>query len=353
VAAGEQREIELTVAVGRVASGSVEGRVQARLASDASPEVLNAELPFSFEMHRPVDQARRAWMSVLLLLVGFLLPLAVLWGLNWWGARFEPLARLRTAAVPVLITSDGRLRRIRDRQDGPLSFEASDFENTPGPDEPVREASVHGLHLRSKVPLFPFRAAHGVVSADPQHAVASEGLMSSGTPVRGKVPFNLARQWIFTLEGAEIPEDGEPEVRGTLQTFLPEGPMHRQIGNLVDELARTVPTAAQELAREAARRSPPADIEEEGSAPPALLESEADVWAPPTAGPRRGPGASSLPPTGGGGQGWRASRKSTPRPTGSAGSPAEEGTTRGEGGPSSAPDGSDPGSAGGWQPPQR
>jgi hypothetical protein len=283
VAAGEQREVELTVAVGRVASGSVDGRVQARLASDAAPEVLNTELPFTLEMHRPVDQARRAWMSVLLLLAGFLLPLVVLWGLNWWGARFEPLARLRTAAVPVRVTPDGRLRRVREGQDVPLSFEAGDFANTPGPDELVREASFGGVQLGSKVPLLPFRAAHGVVSTDGLHAVGSDGVMGRGSPVRGKVPFNLARQWIFTLEDAELPGDGEPDVRGTLRTFLPEGPMHRQIGDLVDELARTVPAAAQGLARAAARRAPSVDAEDAEAAPPPPSEDD-DVWVPPTAG---------------------------------------------------------------------
>jgi hypothetical protein len=351
VGAGEEREVEVRIDVERVASGGVEGRVQARLVSDASPEVLSAELPFVFDMHRPVDQARRIGLTAALLLIGFLLPLLVLWVLNWWGARYEPLARLRTAVVPVRVTND-RLRRVREGRDVPLSFEAEDFANTPGPDEPVREATFDGIQLGSKVPLFPFRPAHGVVSTDGSDVVASDGAISRGSPVRGKVPFNLARQWIFTLEDYELPEDGEPEVRGTLRTFLPEGPMHRQIGDLVDELARTVPAAAQELARDAARRKPAKDGEGEEAPPPPSPADEDGGWSPPTAGsrPRR---SSSSPTADSSGRGRKAPPGASTGVAGSRSGLDEERPNRADNGKPSATDDSDPGSPGGWQPPKR
>jgi hypothetical protein len=352
VAAGEQREVELTVAVGRVASGSVDGRVQARLASDAAPEVLNTELPFSFEMHRPVDQARRAWMSVLLLLAGFLLPLVVLWGLNWWGARFEPLARLRTGAVPVRITPDGRLRRLRDGHEEPLKFAPEDFDNAPGPNEPVREASVDGLQLTSKVPLFPFRPAYGVVSSGSTHVAGAEGSTGRRGQVRGKVPFNLARQWVFTLESFEIGDGEDPDVRGALRVFLPEGPMRRQIGALEDELARTVPASAQALAREAERRSPPADEPTTEEGPP--LEEASRRWAPPTPGGRSASVGGPTSPRSGGSPGWprAGGPPASSSPSSAGASPAEAGPTA-TGRASSTSDTSDPDAPGGWQPPKR
>lgn len=289
VAPSETREIALTVHVGQVASGSAEGRLVARLRSDASPEVLTAELPFDFDMHRPVDEGLRILLMTVLLLVGFLLPMVVLWVLNWWGARFESLAQLRTAAVPVRISPEGRLARIDGGQERPLRFEAADFEYTGGPDAPTREAVVDGVRLQPKVPLFPLRPAFGLAEEDGIPVVGSEGLATDGQRLRGKVPFSLARQWLFKLSEATPSEGGQPEIRGTLRTFLPEGPMERQIGDLIDVLASTVPSAAQTLARQALlQRSTPADTA--AAAPDSRVDaadSEGDAWTPPGPGAKR------------------------------------------------------------------
>lgn len=277
----ESREVELAVRVGQVASGGTEGRVVARLMSDASPEVISAELPFAFDMHRPVDQIRRAGLMIALLLIGFLLPLVVLWILNWWGARYESLARLRTAAIKVRVSPDGRLSRVEDATERPLRFEPADFGYTGGPDHPTREATIGELRLRSKVPLFPLRPAFGIVSANGGALVGSQGAVTRGPGTGAKVPFSLARQWVFTLDDATATGGGEPDVRGTLRTFLPEGPMRRQIGNLVDVLASSVPSAAQELARQTLQRSA-TPSESEASDPVAEEPPDAQgAWAPP------------------------------------------------------------------------
>jgi hypothetical protein len=351
VGAGEQQEVELRVAVDRVASGGVQGRVEARLVSDAAPAVLNAELPFAFDMHRPVDQVRRAGLFAALLLAGLLLPLVVLWLLNWWGARFEPLNRLRTATVPVHVAPDGRLSRVVDGRDQPLTFVSEDFHSTPGPSEAARQASVEGLTFSSKVPLFPFRAAHGVVASGSSHVAGSDGTMGRGNPVRGKIPFSLARQWVLILDSFETSEDADPDVRATLRVFLPEGAVRPQIPGLVDELARAVPPAAQHLAREADRRSParPPEPSEASDEPPSPSDDE-PTWPPPARG-RSGAATAraGLDPS----SAWRAG----PSGTAAAGPPIERPRNvpprpTGTGSPAPLDEG-DSGTPSGWQPPKR
>lgn len=308
VAAGEVREVEVRVDVGRVASGAVEGRLEARLASDANPEVISAELPFSFDMHRPVDQARRVGLFLAFLVPGLLLPFVVLWILNWWGARFEPVGRLRTASIPVHVTSDGRLRRVRDGADEPLGFDPSDFENAPGPQTAARDVSTADVELSPKVPLVPFRAPYGVAEAAGRN-VAGSGGFTRDTPTAAKVPFNLARQWVFLLESATLTEDSDPDVRGHLRVFLPEGPMRHQIGPLVDELTRTVPGEAQRLAALVEERAP-----EPTEPPEGPVETGAEgggTWTPGGAATaRRSPSPSAAAP------GWSPSSSPGSQPTG-------------------------------------
>lgn len=290
VEAGEEREVAFEVDVDRVASGGVEGRLEARLASDVNPDVITAELPFSFDMHRPVDQARRIGLLLALLIPGLLLPFVVLWILNWWGARFEPVGQLRTAAIPVHITPDGRLWRVRDGVDEPLRFEPSDFTNAPGPQHPAREVSTVGLELSPEVPVIPFKAPYGVAASGGTDLCGPQGFKRS-QPTAAKVPFNLARSWIFALESASVPEDADPDVRGALRVFLPEGPMRHQIGPLVDELVRAVPAEAQRLAAFVDGRTP-----EDADAAP--IEPLVDIVADPSGGwnPER-PGGTPRPRT--------------------------------------------------------
>jgi hypothetical protein len=307
VGAGEQRDVELLVVVDRVASGSVEGAVVARLGSDASADLLTSELPFTFEMHRPVDQARRIGLTALLLTIGFAIPFLVLWLLNWWGARFQPLAHLRTAAVPVRVDAAGRVLRT-DGTERPLRFEPADFRNAPGSDEPVRDARVEDVHFRPRVPLWPFLPAHGVATAEGAHLTAAGGSFSRKRTIRGKVPFSLARQWIFTLADADIPEDGAPDVRGTLRIFLPLGPMQRQIGPTLDEIGRSLPTAAHDLAR----RAPAVPVEDSSDEPAPVPSGGADGgggWNPDRSGGARREAPTTTPGSGD----WQPDRASPTR----------------------------------------
>lgn len=336
VGPGEVREVDVRVDVGRVASGAVEGRLEARLASDANPDVLSAELPFSFDMHRPVDQARRIGLFLAFLIPGLLLPFVVLWILNWWGARFEPVGRLRTASIPVHITSDGRLWRVRDGVDEPLRIDPSDFGNAPGPQHPAREVSTADLELSPKVPLIPFRAPYGVAEAPGRNACGSAGF-TRDTPTAAKVPFNLARQWVFLLGSATASEDTDPDVHGHLRVFLPEGPMRHQVEPLVDELTRTVPAEAQRLAALVEEREP--EPTESEVTPPTDGDGTEPGWGPPP--PR---GRSSGPPASTG-------VPSSPSPSSTA--PAPPATDRPANTPQPKAPEPPPQEETGWRPPPR
>jgi hypothetical protein len=136
------------------------------------------------------------------------------------------------------------------------------------------------MHSEPVVPINPFAAASGRVRAEGGHACAGRGMDRRKDRIAGKVRFSLAREWVFVAGDHTVPDEGEPEVTGTLHVFLPEGPLSLTGPAMVDELARTVPDAAQALARRI-KDMTPVEAPPPTPQPPGGPEDDLTGWTPP------------------------------------------------------------------------
>lgn len=313
VEAGQRESVTVEIDVGETASGQVRGTLQTRLASDADPTVLEAAVPFAFDMFRPVNQLARMGLFLGILVPGLLLPFLVLWALNWLGARFEPPGVLRHAGVPVRLRGDGAVQRLDGDPGGQLRLRAEDFRNLAAPLRRQRRFAAAGLTFRPRVPWWPFKAPYGTVTAPGSrtatalgaHAGGSGGVARVRRGTVAKVPFSLARQWVFVLDGWSEGDHDDPDVTGRLHVFVPEGTFGAQATALEDGINRTLPGVATALARRAEALQPRPATPGEGDLPSPPVDSGPEIWIPPA-------GASPRPWAD---DGDRATAQSQPWPT--------------------------------------
>lgn len=252
LAAGEERTVDVEVASATSLSGSVQGEVRAHLLSEADDRELVTEVPLTFELARPVNQALRAELFVALLAIGLLIPIVLLWLVHRVQATFPPPAHLRGARVPVTVRGeqvyrDGRLLELR----------AEDFSAIAEPATAVRAFAYGGVVFRTKVPWAPWGLPRAVVSGP--------GL------VGGTVPMGLAGAWAFTL-GPDVlrPEaDEDAELPGVLVALLPEGAFDDHGRELVEQISDRLPAVAAMLGAKAPASAPaPPEQEQEAALVP-------------------------------------------------------------------------------------
>jgi hypothetical protein len=238
---GEQRTIEITAQPAEAGRGSVEGTVRLGLTSQvASDEVVSLEVPLSFDVARPVNQARRVGLFLGLLIPGILLPFLVLWGVNWFGARFEPPSELRSAFVPVRI-DDGAVARASGEGEG-LFDGGRSFENVGEPIERTREFSVSGVTFRGRVHLVPFLPPYGQASA--------EGLrIGSAWPYAGpvdgrttRVPLALPKTWLFVASDEQLASG-----QGSVLAFVETGAGSEQLPEVERSIREGLPSLVRDL----------------------------------------------------------------------------------------------------------
>jgi hypothetical protein len=263
---GERRTIALRATPEAVGSGLASGVVVARLAGAGDEPVVTTSIPVSFTLARPVNQARRLELFLLILVGGIAMPLVLLYVANWAQARFRPTHLLRGAQVQVLIDADDRVVRLQpDGSPGrPLApMERSEFVNVAaGSDDRVRRMTWLGLEFTARAPRLPFGAPFGVVQAGQGDATASDGQAKGPGLLTGRLPLQLAGTWTFVADHhhpdpSDPHDEAEPvELRGTLFALLNDPLTETAVERLENAVERDLPRQARELAAAARRRRP-------------------------------------------------------------------------------------------------
>jgi hypothetical protein len=160
LAIGERKDVTFAMTLGSaVTDGSeVRGAIPVELNSTASAESgsksKSLDVPLTAQV-LPVPPL--VWLFPVLLGLGVLLPLIVLWVINWRAARIY-LEGMERVSVPMQIHRvNGRWNLTRiDEQPGPL-FTHRDFVPLPfGVGSPRRWTAPGGERLRGRFPLNPF-----------------------------------------------------------------------------------------------------------------------------------------------------------------------------------------------------
>jgi hypothetical protein len=289
ISAGETMEIDVTVENSELGSGRVEGALGLVLGVEGEDRQIRQEVPLSYDLARPVDQAFRALLFAALLLL-CLLPILFMYLLNWLGAKFEAANELLYADIPVTVGRGDQIRRDGAR-DGRLQPVLDDFANVAGPATRSRRLDVGPLHLRGRVSRSPFKPPYGVAMADGRHVGSAGRLRKRGRWTKAEVPLALAGTWMFLLNESAtteaIPEDGEPddgEIHGNLiliVSYASSG-FASQIERLEGKLDVDLPTAARALSREAAKKAAASQKKEPEEPPqtPMGRGDPTDDWPP-------------------------------------------------------------------------
>ena len=120
---------------------------------DASGTELELTVPVRFQTEKPFNAAVFGGLVILLIILGLLLPLLLLWLLNFLTARIVHGSNLTRAEFPVTVSSAGIVGRGVDLGSPNLGTDEFRFQaNTPG----GREVSDRALgRLRARTPWWP------------------------------------------------------------------------------------------------------------------------------------------------------------------------------------------------------
>lgn len=206
--AGERKTIRVTFDPERETVGSVPGVLPVRVTSDIAPGEQTTAVSFRFEMSPPVNVAKRLGIVAALTALGLLLPLLLLHGLNWLGARFSPKHRVRHRTFPVIVDADG----LRAEDGSSLPVARSDLQLGSTATEPSeRSLAIGRLDFKGVASgswrdrrWQLLRGPYGVVSdADGRPIIA--GILG-GQQLRRmrkgrahEVPLGLAGTWVFAV----------------------------------------------------------------------------------------------------------------------------------------------------------
>lgn len=232
--AGETRKLRLTFSVDRSSSSTAQLQVPVGLRSSLGGGDRQVNLPTSFQLYPPPNIGKRWAIITALTLLGLLLPLGLLWLLNYWGARLSAPQLLRVVSQDVRVSSGAELTALdgsapisRYIRHEPLSEEGA-------PRRP-RRLSIDAFELnavaaRSVRDLF--AGPYAVATAKNQPLLtgtaADVDLKQSDDRTIRRVPLALAGTWLFLPDEVEIPEGDDESnhdvvVTGRLTTVIADG----------------------------------------------------------------------------------------------------------------------------------
>jgi len=150
-AGGGVVEIPISASNSVPADSDVRASTPVTFVSAAGDEIVQ-QVPIAFASTRPLNVAATGLIALGLLALGVLLPLVILWFVNWFATTLSIARNTQRGVLPVTIDGDGVHPSIAVDE---LSLGANVFRNRP----PIeRERSVHdpdlGL-LRARVPWWP------------------------------------------------------------------------------------------------------------------------------------------------------------------------------------------------------
>jgi hypothetical protein len=285
IEAGGSRTLTLEATNSGAADGTARGVVTVALRSDNTDDVVFVATPITFDLVRPIDEVTRVVVAAALIAAGLLVPLLVMWLLNWVTGRFHQPSALQVGSVDVKVVDD-EIRRL----DGttPLLVR-DDFGNVPVGEARPRRFEVRGLSFRARaVRLNPFVPPAGEVSL-PGAVVASND-DHGGDPARGvaEVPLALAGTWLLVASIGTTPDGTVP---ATLICFADTGRLRLQMERLEHSIEDRAAVVARRLRQALVHATPPAPAPE---APPPTATAAAQM--PPSTDPRAPGGESGAPP---------------------------------------------------------
>ena len=317
----EDGEVQIPVAVtNEIAADSDVAAAVPIAFTSANGESVEQNVPVEFRSTHPVNTAAVLLLALALLAIGLLLPLLVLWVLNWLTTRIDVPKSTQRAAFPIEIGPAGA--HITAPTQGSALSDAFAY-RSPSDGERSITDPVLGT-LRARVPWFPLRAPWYEVTAPAGTALvtARAGRMATGSK-DSRRRLRFAKLPLDRFFGIVVPESelrrtargdavagtvvlyhrASPSDQGQHAQRLAEITVDSTLAEAVNRARADLVESDREKASSASGRpAGPAVRRETGtpaSAPAPAQRPSSEGGAPPPL-PGRAPGATTAPARGAG-----------------------------------------------------
>lgn len=210
--AGEKTPAVLSIKNGQSAIGMVSGFINISLKSDGQPDI-NTKINIEFNTDEKHDWKKAAIIFALVLLLGFGLPLALLYLVNALGSRIQ-LSTLSVASVPMILTASGGFVNLKRKEPSKASglLNYDDFNGFKHTTEKVKEVNIGSENLKGRAPKNPFGRIRAILTTAPGYVVVSselsthtsKGLLRNQTDAAlnpsGKMHLALSENALSTLK---------------------------------------------------------------------------------------------------------------------------------------------------------
>lgn len=195
-----------------------------------SPSVgvkFEAPLRISFESETESNSAVTWIVFGGLLFAGLLLPLIILWLLNFLTTRFLPIEGVTKASIPVFLDPTGSSLKVSDGRpgkEGGLIIEPRDFLNVS--DQPAPKVFETGQgRAQARIPVFPLKTTWYEWKAPEGSRILSSYLGASKTGktfekgLSTEVSPNMKENWALTVSEAELLKKDSSPLKAQLTVF--------------------------------------------------------------------------------------------------------------------------------------
>ena len=327
VAQGETRDVAIVGSNPVAAESQV--RAELPLEFSAGDDAISQSYPFTFASTRPVNAAAIGLIALVLLVLGVLLPLLILWGINWLTTTLSVARNTQRGVLPITIDGAGV------HPSGALDeahLGGNVFQNRP----PIeRERSIHDPDLgdiRARVPWWPVNdtwfevvppAGTAIVVARTSSragALGSRAKLGDRAVRFAHLPFDSFTAIVVSEAELRRTRSGDAVAARAVLYHRPEPGVPDQYTRRIGELrAESDLQKKVDRLREALQR--------EGAGAPAGRAANAAAVGATSAASTQGSGAATLPPPPGRAGASTATSASPPPPTRTAGQPPATGRT--------------------------
>lgn len=259
--------------------------------STSGAATLSENLQFEFDSGAKSDPFVEWAVIIALLVLGLLLPLGMLYLLNWLTTKFLPLEQMVRAEYPVKVQT-GPVAKILDQKGNPITVDANDFKFLPN--QPASSSLDLGQKGKAvaRLPIIPLAATwfeHQAPQGSRVISIYNGGSKNPNHFTAGKateISPNHADNWQLVIADSEFAKPEGEQLTGLLV-------VGSRIGNLPQYQARVTEISSKPGIK---RR-----IDEIRAAIAAENLKPQKATKSPKANRRPGPGDSGLPPMPGGG----------------------------------------------------
>ena len=289
---GTTRELTVRIDPAGTANGTLEGSLRVAAISERHPQPKERTLSYSAPMTRPVNVAKQAGLSVLLVLLGVLIPLALAYLANYWSARFQPIGALGSALLKIAVGSG--IDRVNEHGGTErLNLRYDDLDANVTPSQKRQRRFMHrGFEFRGRIGRTPFGGSWGEATRPGWFCGGSAARSTSGDGHAARLGLALPGQWVLALA------EGPGEERWELLVFAEKAVGTAELARLSGLLHQHVPGVAEMLRgrRQAALEAEAKKTSADGSGPGKGSDSPWPDEKVPAEAKKEGPGGGEAPP---------------------------------------------------------